>query len=98
MQNFSIMACLRWSDSLNTETMRLKSLKLGRYKILESLASTLNSTVYVAYDNTTEERVAIKILSFSGQDREMAEILFRRETQALKGIKHPAIVRSFYRT
>ena len=78
---------------MTVEVSHPKTLKFGRYKNIILLANTRHANVYQAFDTETEEKVAIKVLSITGQDREFARSLFNREIQALQGVTHPAIIK-----
>ena len=65
----------------------------GRYGIVGVLGRSQYATVYEAHDRRTGDRVAVKVLSFTGADREIVEAMFRKEVDALDGFDHPAVVR-----
>lgn len=69
-----------------------KTLCEGRYKVKDVLGRSEHSTVYECYDPEREERVAVKVLSVSGPNPQIAREMFRREVGALKGFEHPHVV------
>jgi CheY-like chemotaxis protein/predicted Ser/Thr protein kinase len=67
---------------------------LGRYTLLEELASGGMGKVYRAHDPTLDRAVAIKVVvpPTSRTEREEFETRFRREAIALAKLRHPHIV------
>ena len=64
----------------------------GRYKVKDVLGRSEHSTVYECFDPERDERIAIKVLSVSGPNPEIAREMFKREVGALKGFEHPHLV------
>ena len=65
---------------------------LGRYSILEEIASGAQGTVYRAYDSTTGGVVALKVLhSHVASDAGYLE-RFRREASLTASISHPNVI------
>lgn len=64
----------------------------GRYKVKDVLGRSEHSTVYECFDAERDERIAIKVLSVSGPNPEIAREMFKREVGALKGFEHPHLV------
>ncbi len=65
---------------------------LGNYHILEQIGHGGMSTVYKAHDLTTEQAVAIKVLSPQLAMEPNFRTRFEREAQVLQGLDHPNIV------
>ena len=63
---------------------------IGKYRIIASLASGSQGTVYRAYDPTLEREVALKVLHPHLATPEVIE-RFRREAQIVASINHPNI-------
>ena len=73
--------------------MVTKELFAGRYALQEQIGGGRMSSVFLALDTASgNERVAVKILNTSHAD-EVKQALFRRETSALRKLRHPNIVR-----
>ncbi|MGZ8210836.1 MAG: serine/threonine-protein kinase [Burkholderiales bacterium] len=68
--------------------------KLGRYEIVAELGKGAMGTVYKAVDPLLERTVALKTISISASDPEMAEYeaRFYQEAKAAGGLNHPNIV------
>jgi len=68
--------------------------KLGRYEIVAELGKGAMGTVYKAVDPMLERTVAIKTISISADDPEMAEYeaRFYNEAKAVGGLNHQNIV------
>ena len=69
----------------------------GRYECLEVLGRSTYATIYEAHDRTTNKRVAVKVLSLTGEHRPIVEAMFRKEVDALDGFEHSAVVRMLRR-
>jgi serine/threonine-protein kinase len=70
---------------------------LGRYAVLELIATTATARVYKAHDRLLQEPVAVKLFSPSlttGTGRD-AFFRFEREVQVLEELKHPAVLPLF---
>ena len=72
----------------------MDSRKLGRYEIVAELGKGAMGTVYKAVDPLLERTVAIKTISMSADDPEMAEYeaRFYNEAKAVGGLNHRNIV------
>jgi len=67
---------------------------VGRYDILQHLASGGMGAVYAAYDPQLDRRVALKVLSHRGRSdvsRERLQIRLMREAQAMARLTHPNV-------
>ena len=62
-----------------------------RYSILNKLGQGGSGITYVAIDQKTNQKVAIKILSLTGLDDWKKIELFEREAKILQQLDHPAI-------
>ena len=65
--------------------------RLGRYRILESIGAGSMGAVYSAFDGKLRRQVAIKVLPPGVGDEEAAARMFR-EAQALARLSHPNVV------
>jgi serine/threonine-protein kinase len=65
--------------------------RLGRYVILRHIAAGGMGDVYVAYDESLDRKVAIKLLRSS----DFSEWSLRREAQALARLSHPNVVQVY---
>ncbi len=63
---------------------------IGRFELVEQVASGSSGTVYQARDSVTGERVAVKILRGLGG---VETARFTREARVLAGLCHPGVVR-----
>ena len=69
--------------------------RIGRYQILDEIASGGQGTVYRAFDPESSQVVAVKVLHPTlSQDRNYIE-RFRREASLAASIDHPNVVRIF---
>jgi len=69
--------------------------RIGRYRVLEEIASGAQGTVYRAHDPESGRIVALKVLHRElSRDRQYVE-RFRREATLAASIDHPNIVRIF---
>jgi tRNA A-37 threonylcarbamoyl transferase component Bud32 len=86
------------SSTLSTATTRRRRDPLidttlnGRYRIEAEIGSGGMSTVYLAFDQTLERRVAVKILHSEVSRDESALERFRREARTVARLSHPHIV------
>jgi hypothetical protein len=64
--------------------------KIGRFDLLEFLGEGGMGSVYLAYDERLDRRIAIKFLRAADDPRAQARLL--REAQALARLSHPNIV------
>lgn len=70
--------------------------RVGRYLVLEALASGGMSIVYVAYDPELDRRVALKVMRPDvGELPEKAQARLLREAQAMARLTHPNVVRVY---
>jgi serine/threonine-protein kinase len=67
--------------------------KLGPYAIEKELGGGAMGTVYLARDTDTNTAVAIKIIAGGHESNSTSVDRFKRETQILKKLNHPNIVR-----
>lgn len=65
----------------------------GRYRLQSVIGRGAHGEVYQALDLDTDERVALKLIRVEGENKNIAETLFRKETDALEGLNHPHIVK-----
>jgi len=68
---------------------------VGRYDILQHLASGGMGAVYTAYDPQLDRRVALKVLAHRGRSevsRERLQLRLQREAQAMARLTHPNVV------
>jgi len=68
---------------------------VGRYDILQHLASGGMGAVYAAYDPQLDRRVALKVLAHRGRSevsRERLQLRLQREAQAMARLTHPNVV------
>ncbi|HEY8210939.1 MAG TPA: serine/threonine-protein kinase [Myxococcaceae bacterium] len=68
---------------------------VGRYDILQHLASGGMGAVYAAYDPQLDRRVALKVLAQRGRSevsRERLQLRLQREAQAMARLTHPNVV------
>ncbi|MCD4685219.1 MAG: serine/threonine protein kinase [Anaerolineae bacterium] len=70
-----------------------KTVLLERFRLEQVLHPGLTSYVYKATDLETEQPVAIKQLMVSRELNEMAWLRFQRESDALRRLEHPHIVK-----
>ncbi len=66
---------------------------MGRFRTVSVLHRGAYSSVFVAHDIKTNERVALKVLPLVGDHHEIGEAMFRKEVEALDGFEHCAVVR-----
>lgn len=70
--------------------------RVGQYALVKSLGEGGQGTVWAAYDEKLDRRVAIKLLhSEVGASREQAEARLLREARALARVSHPNVVQVF---
>jgi serine/threonine protein kinase len=73
----------------------LEGQTLGKYRVLEPLGRGGMARVYRAYHPQLDRYVAIKVLRSDLVEDEEFLIRFRREAQAVAGLRHPNIVQVF---
>jgi tRNA A-37 threonylcarbamoyl transferase component Bud32 len=73
----------------------LEGQTLGKYRVLEPLGRGGMARVYRAYHPQLERYVAIKVLRSDLVDDEEFLVRFRREAQAVAGLRHPNVVQVF---
>ena len=80
----------------DTDAMALeRGAAVGRYDILQHLASGGMGAVYAAYDPQLDRRVALKVLAHRGRSevsRERLQLRLQREAQAMARLTHPNVV------
>jgi len=74
---------------------RYRGFVIDGYKLLEILGAGGMGRVYVAMDTQSERRVAIKLLTESGQNDPGVRARFEMEARAGMLLEHPHIVRTF---
>ena len=67
-----------------------RTVRLGRFAILERLGEGGMGVVYSAYDPQLDRRVALKLMRGGSDERSRARLL--REAQALAQLSHPNVV------
>ena len=65
---------------------------LGRYKVRTELGSGGMGTVYLAFDNTLQRDVAIKVLNESSVEDSANVDRFKREVKAVAGLTHSNVI------
>ena len=68
---------------------------LGKYRVLEPLGRGGMARVYRAYHPQLDRYVAVKVLRSDLVDDEAFLVRFRREAQAVAGLRHPNVVQVF---
>lgn len=67
----------------------------GRYTVIRELGRGGMAAVFLAFDSTTDETVALKVLFFEQPNAaQKYAIWFHQEARALAALDHPAIVRA----
>ena len=66
--------------------------RIGRFAMLEQIARGGMGTVYAAYDEKLDRKVAIKILRDDELPDDIDRLRFHREAQALARLSHPNVV------
>ena len=69
--------------------------RIGPYRITGTLGRGGMGTVYEAWDERLDRRVAIKYVRPEKTGSARARTRFRREARAIAGLNHPAIVQIF---
>lgn len=67
------------------------SARLGRYIVLRHIAAGGMGDIYVAYDDSLDRRIAVKLLRPSV----ISDLSLRREAQALARLSHPNVVQVY---
>lgn len=67
-------------------------LLLNRYRVLEEFGRGNMGVVHLAYDTKLERRVALKTLRDEFSEDPVRVERFRREIEAISGLRHPSIV------
>ena len=75
--------------------IELPTLANGRYAVKRYLGQGGMAAVFLVYDNTFEDRRAIKVLNPSLVTRPAIQARFRTEAQAMARLNHPNIVRVY---
>lgn len=73
----------------------LEGQTLGKYRVLEALGRGGMAQVYRAYHPQLDRYVAVKVLRSDLVEQDEFLGRFRREAQAVSGLRHPAIVQVF---
>ena len=68
---------------------------ISRYKVLGFLGEGSMGQVYHVRDIELEREVALKCIKYEGFGVEQAEMLLRREAQAMAQVEHPAVIRIY---
>ncbi|MEM9455094.1 MAG: serine/threonine-protein kinase [Myxococcota bacterium] len=71
-----------------TESVRAQ---IGRFQVLEEIGRGGMGTVYAAYDEQLDRKVAVKVMRVEHSDFE-AQQRFQREAQAMARLSHPNVV------
>ena len=66
--------------------------RIGRYQVLETIGHGGMGTVYAAYDEQLDRKVAIKVLLEDGTFEQEDHARLIREAQALARLSHPNVV------
>lgn len=69
--------------------------RVGRYIVLDKLGSGGMGTVYSAYDEELDRKIALKLLHQSSATQPEAQHRLLREAQALARLSHPNLVQVF---
>ncbi len=73
----------------------LEGINLGKYRVLESLGRGGMARVYRAYHPQLDRYVAIKVMRPDLVEEEAFLLRFRREAQAVAGLRHANVVQVF---
>jgi tRNA A-37 threonylcarbamoyl transferase component Bud32 len=73
----------------------LEGQTLGKYRVLDPLGRGGMAQVYRAYHPQLDRYVALKVLRSDLVDEEEFVVRFRREAQAVAGLRHPNIIQVF---
>lgn len=75
-----------------TNSAEPTTFKQGRYEVTDVLGRGLFSTVYKVYDEENDKSYALKALGLANHDRDIAESMFKKEVDALRGFKQEGVV------
>ncbi|CAN5274661.1 hypothetical protein BH11PLA2_BH11PLA2_43400 [soil metagenome] len=79
----------------STQVLPADPLQLGRYKILRKLGSGGFGVVYLAFDETLERSVALKVPRSDRVGRPEQAAAYLSEAKLVANLEHPAIVRVY---
>ncbi|MCA9707853.1 MAG: serine/threonine protein kinase, partial [Myxococcales bacterium] len=68
------------------------ALRIGRFSVLERIGRGGMGTVYAAYDEQLDRKVAVKVLRGDERSGEVARHRLQREAQAMARLSHPNVV------
>ena len=71
------------------------SIRIGRYAVLSKLGEGGMGTVYSAYDEELDRRVAIKLVREHLPGKTMGDARMQREAQAMARLSHPNVVQIY---
>ncbi|GIW79178.1 MAG: hypothetical protein KatS3mg105_0985 [Gemmatales bacterium] len=74
---------------------KFRGFRVGKYTVLSPLGAGGMSSVYLAIDKATGQKVAIKVLPKAKAEDSVVLKRFRREGRAIAALEHPNIVRAF---
>ncbi len=75
----------------DSENAKLEGTKLGRFQLERILGRGGMGEVYSALDPVTRDRVAIKVLRYSGKDQAQAIRRFQKEGRLLASVQNPHV-------
>ena len=68
------------------------AMRIGRFSVLERIGRGGMGTVYAAYDEQLDRKVAVKVLGRSDRGGDVARRRLQREAQAMARLSHPNVV------